>query len=325
MWCAMVGVSLSILTFQGCTKEDKANCGISVRFFYEKNVYFADKFSNQVSQIELYIFDANGNYVETHTASGSQQQGGGPHLPKDFTMKLTHIRPGTYTLVAWGNVDHNLSYAKQVPNFNEAELNLNVVETTGHAPRTENTSLFHGCIQQLVVSKDAEGTQEFDMPLTKFSNLIEVTKKGLPSNPLNPSFHCYITSKNGGYKFDGSYANTDEVRYNPYPVSVELDGSTIISTFNVLRELNNNATDSRLIVEHELPSGDLDEIYNESLVELLALSAGTPFDAYTPNNTGDLDRDDQFRIEALFDLTAGTVTIKINDWEVVKKPLSPLL
>lgn len=310
--------------FGGCTKEDITDCGIAVRFIYDKNVFFQDKFGEQVKSIHLYIFDSNGAFLESHEADGAHQPGGiGGHLPRDFTMTLTHIKPGNYTLVAWGNLSEHVSFTERsFPTVSEAGLSLNV-EADGIARFPEVWSLFHRHLP-LVVEKNHEGTQEVVMDLTKFTNLIEVKQSGLPVSPYATStpFDCLITSKNRSYRFDGSYSGDEVVTYHPFRASIE--SNAILSSFNVLRELNNNATDSRLTVLHNLPNGDVDVLYDEPLVELLIKSQGHAFDQSKPNNTGDLDRDDEFRIETVFDLTSGTVTIYINDWRVVTTTLPPL-
>ena len=84
-------------------------------------------------------------------------------------------------------------------------------------------------------------------------------------------------------------------------------------TFTTLRELNNNATESELIITWTNPDNPLDvvEEYRMPLVDVLVKIAG---DARNPKNKGNLDIDDLFNIDLTFDYTSSTVTVSINGW-----------
>jgi len=328
----MVAAVLSALFMQGCTKEDNTNCGIAVSFKYDKNVDGVNKFGSTVSRIDLYIFDASGKYLGTESVQANQLPENELYFPTDYVMRLLYIQPGIYTLVAWcnrGNVLSNSTLSRDAASdFSTSTLSLNV--EGGISPRTENMTLFHGAVQQLVVEGGVQGTKNVLIDLTKFTNHIEVSQIGLPVGDApvdNLPFKCYITSKNGSYNFDGTYADDKVVTYNPYPVSVEGFGSTIVSNFTILRELNEingvkNPTESHLIVSLNPETDDPDDILvDESLVDILTKAAGTP---RNPKNTGNLDIDDEFKIEIEFKYTGTDVTVFINDWEYSTKPIPPL-
>ena len=320
--CALAIIVLGALFHFGCTKEGNTNCGIAIQFKYIKNVDNIDKFGSSVSRIDLYIYDEAGKFLKTYNVQSSQLPGGGAYLPKDYTMTLRDIQPGTYTLVAWGNYSTtHVSYKDATPSYDNALLNLNITPTD-RSPHTENFTLFWSNKERLIVAKDYKGTQLVTMEMTKFTNEIEFIATGLLVNPDNPSsipFHSYITSKNGSYRFNGSYADDKRVTYDPYYVSPN-DATTITSKFNILRELNSKLSDPRLIVTYDNSDGTTREIANEPLADILIAIAHNNDNL---KNTGNLDVDDVFVIRSHFDfdLTAGTVTITIQNWTNVTNPI----
>jgi len=312
---------LCVLFLMGCIKikEDNTKCGIIVRFKYDKNVDYVNKFATRVQRIELHIFDANGRFMESHSAQAN------PFLPEDFEFKLTHILPGNYTLVAWGNVSNAFNVTPlvvEIPaptQFNASTLDL-IVESGGIARRTENLSLYHSTIQNLVLKGDVEFSQVVTMDLTKFTNHIEVTAKGLPigSQPVaNMPFSCFIYSTNGKYNFAGSHLGNEVVTYYPYPVEIVSD-DVFVSNFTILRELNNNVTQSKMVFYDN--RGTTPKLLVEiPLVQKMIEIAG---DAKNVKNTGDLDRDDVFIFEIEFQIDpVGTVHVYINGWEFAGKKI----
>ena len=315
--CIVSAVVLGILLFQGCTKEDNTNCGIALRFKYDYNTERKNLLDQNVSRIELYIYDSNGNFIETQIVQASQLPGGKTFIPNDYLLKLQHIKPGTYTIVVWGNVSNAIStpHSKQLTtSYTSSILSLNT--ESGGAARTEaNFSLFWGSLYQLKVLEGVAGTQEYVVDLRKFSNEIKVTANGFPvSDPQHPEaeYKCVIVSKDGSYHFDGTYAGDDVVTYHPFHIDVQNSNTTLVLDFNILRELASNLSESQLIITYTPLDGSASkQLVVLDLVETLIAIAGN---AYNLNNTGDLDRDDRYHILLNYDFTFNTVDIFIHDW-----------
>ena len=315
----MAAALLGLLSLSGCIKEDDADCGIALDFTYMKNVDRVNKFGVSVRSVDVFIFDHNGNFLEKHEA---QATGGAQFLSNDYVMRLPRIKPGNYTFVVWGNLNNlftisPLTVSTSPASINSATLNLNV-EAGGKAPRTDNLTLFHGYQQPLEVKSNEPGIQKHTIDLIKFTNYIEVTITGIPvsgDNIDNIPIHCYITSENGSYRFDGTFANNNTVYYYPV-VSVGSDLNSVTYRFYILRE--SLLSNSRLYITKDDGVEEAIELMEVDLVEKLVAIFGN---TRNPKNTGDLDRDDEYYLDFELDYTNNTVTIFINDWvEIPSKP-----
>jgi len=329
-------ILLGALFMQGCFKEDMSKCGIAVRFKWDKNVSFTNRFGFAVQRIDLFVFDGDGNFFQSHSVQASQVPGAGLYLPTDYAMVLTDLPPGNYTFVAWGNVSSVLSLTPQLresTTFTSSLLNLNVA-TGSMAPRTHNMTLFHGCVQQRRIEGGLFGTEDVLIDLTKFTNHIqvEITTIGKPESITNLDYKCAITSKNGSYRYNGNYANDNVITYDPYPATISSNGTVHNFDFTILREVLEqngvtNPTESRFMVNLVRSDGTEDELIDESLIDILKATEGMTMPPWSDPNTGNPDIDDEYRIEITLEYsdenTGATVTVTINNWESAggKKPI----
>ena len=86
---------LALSMTASCIKDDRSDCFLSVRFRYAYNVKEADAFPAEVREIELYIFDAEGKFVERF-----QDRSSG--FSEDYRMRIPSLEAGSYTFVALG-------------------------------------------------------------------------------------------------------------------------------------------------------------------------------------------------------------------------------
>ena len=66
------------VAFSSCERiyDDLDPCphGVSLRFVYDYNMEYANAFPSNVDCLTLYIYDGDGNYVDTETVTGAQLQ-----------------------------------------------------------------------------------------------------------------------------------------------------------------------------------------------------------------------------------------------------------
>lgn len=296
-------IAVSALAAQSCVGEN-GSCGIGgrvgVKFRYVKNVEGIDKFATDVERISLYIFDENGRFIRSLHEEGTV-------LDDSYMMDVT-LSPGKYTMIAWGNTEQYEVSSCTEGETSMSELHVNHINK-GNIVETFPQAFFHGMTAEVEVMARTREDQVFMIDLMKNTNHITVVKRGLPAvsdgmGGVDSDFSCRITSANGSYGFDNSIVSPARLTYIP---QCTISNNEFLSEFVVLRECNDNSTDSRLIVyHHPIKGGPGQEILNVPLIPLLIDNS----------QTGDLDIDDEFELLMEFQYTHGSIsTITINGWE----------
>lgn len=297
---AVLNILFSLVALQGCIDDDLSVCGVSLQFEYTKNLDDADRFTAEVNNINLYIFDSEGYFLEKYEREVSS-------LSNSNTIGL-NLMPGIYSMVAWGNLnedDFDLpELQKGVTSINDAILSLKSVE---NVVESYSGTMFHGGLYDVKVEGDVQTNQYLTINMMKNTHNITVYAKGLPVTKAGDVFYsCSITSINGDYKFDNSIATSNRLQY--IPDSHVDDDRQLISAFTILRELNDGSTQSRLILSRTSTTKsetEQEELLNEDLVQLL-------LPASVRQN---LDIEHDFEITVFYDETNATFSITVNDWE----------
>ena len=322
-------LAAGLLLFTECTKQELTNCGVAVRFTYTKHVE-GIKFSDEVSHIDLYVFDKDGNFLFKKSSKPSDVKANG-FLPENYEIKLPDLKPGTYTFVAWANASPDFfdtsALVEGATSFNKATLTY---RDDGVNQRGEQLSLFYGSKFSVTVPEDATGTVVVPLDLTKYSNHISIAVHGFPEGFNTEDFHCTIVSKNGNYLFNGTFATLNPaITYNAArptnPLLYGYDSETLLFDFYILRETDDNLTDAKLVITYTRPSGEVITFQEKpEPLDPLLKNLGVLRQGKNNRNTGNLDLDHEFfiDIDIIFNDTTGTATIQINDWEPVE-PIIP--
>ena len=92
--CKVVCISaIALSSLSSCMKDDLTNCPapkVSLKFDYTYNVENADAFSQEVKNLNVYVFDKNGKYFDTYTQSADKFETG-------HSMDITDLQEGKYT------------------------------------------------------------------------------------------------------------------------------------------------------------------------------------------------------------------------------------
>lgn len=83
--------------------DDEGDCDPKyyVRFVFDMNMEFADAFNEQVSSVELWVFDKTTQELVDHV-----QESGDALKNDDFVVPIS-VNPGQYHVVAWCNLNNN--------------------------------------------------------------------------------------------------------------------------------------------------------------------------------------------------------------------------
>ena len=94
--CKMVCISaIALSSLSSCMKDNLTGCPtakLSLKFDYTYNVKEADAFSAEVKNLNVYVFDKNGKFVDTYTESADKFELG-------HQMEITDLQKGKYTFV----------------------------------------------------------------------------------------------------------------------------------------------------------------------------------------------------------------------------------
>jgi hypothetical protein len=277
------------LLMQGCADDNLSDCGVKIRFQYVKNQTRTDKLETDISKLDMFVFDAKGVFIGEYVSQGTLRNGYTTDLP---------LVSGKYSIVVWGNPDSDYelpSVVRGQTNINEASLSL---KCTGNTVTTLPASLFYGSLLNMDFQADNRRSHIYTVDMTKNTKSITVTVKGLVG--ANDKYDIVIQSKSASLKFvDNRIASANILRY--VPQSRVDDQGWWISDFVVMRELEDESTESRLTITDIESSRKL---FDENLTKML-MSRIT---------LADFEVTDHFDIVIEYDNTM-TANIRINGWE----------
>ena len=94
--CKLVCISaIALSSLSSCMKDEITGCPtakLSLKFDYTYNVKEADAFSAEVKNLNVYVFDKNGKFVDNYTESADKFETG-------HKMEITDLQAGKYTFV----------------------------------------------------------------------------------------------------------------------------------------------------------------------------------------------------------------------------------
>lgn len=295
---AIIMILIAIL-LPSCIGDNMDDCPdeSSLRFEYMLNEDYRDLFRSQVTHLDLLVYNAQGDYLTTHTILQNQLKDGN-------SFPLDMLQAGTYTFVAWGNTTGSL-YTKHYPSrIEDMYVKLNLT-SDGQADPLHG-SLFHG-ITKMTIDPAAQASQT--MYLTKNTHLLHIILEETGNN--QPSrlgdYSVEISGSNGTYNYQNQTTGTDLLHYKS---RYSLTGTNTIQVdFTLLRLLVGD--DLRI----QIKAADGTVIYNELLTAKIMQSPNYLTDE-------DLDRTDEYILKYNIQKAPGGWTvslIKINEWDVIEQ------
>ena len=326
----------------GCIKEDLSGCPTSGTLNLALSYTMhntedadgnpADLFAQQVHQVEVFVFDAQGRWVKTVTDQVSPSS-------RASRASATYLKPielpaGEYQFVVWGNRSDDETVLSGTERLETGRVSLRQLETADHVTMLSD-SLFHGMAAQTVTVKNNE-EQTVPVSLTKDRNDVRLVVRYRAQGQTDVSTYpvpasqttAYITDSNGAYDFTNAVASTQTFTYQPGRFAPKYDklfhgelpeGSypteqdyCYVADFSCLRLMKDD-TDARIVVKRKD-----EEVYNKPLMELI-----TRIDKYRTQEA--LDREDRFLMELLLEYDPAdanaVISITINGWKLVDRDI----
>lgn len=214
----MATIALFILNSCNAIYEEEGDCDphYKVKFRFDRNMLYADAFSTQVNEVDLYVFDTKGRLVW----KGHEE---GEILADEGYLMDLPVAPGTYDFVAWCRKTHNdaagfkLSGDEDPQSFDHLRMKLEREYDGEQAHSTTDLhALFHGKLTNRELP-DNEGTHIVTIPLTKDTNSVRIMLVHLSGKEIKSSdFDFKVTDNNGHLDHDNSILEDEYVEYRSW-------------------------------------------------------------------------------------------------------------
>lgn len=298
---SLTSVTAILLFFAltSCIDDSTDGCpdGLSLRFEYTLNESNEDLFADQVTHLDLDLYDKDGYYVKSYKLLQSELKNG-----NTFPLSLP---AGSYTFVTWANMPDGAYQYTSGSKLEDMRVKLNVSDDEADPTYL---SLFHG-ITSMVVGKTVNNQQTIS--LTQNTILLHILlKETTETSPLKiGDYTISITSSNGTYRYDNSVVGDEQLSYKPSYSLV--DEYTLKSDFTLLRLYAGDDTH----IQIKDTQGKV--IYDESLTTKIMESP-----AFTCDE--DLDRCQELTLKYVITtndppIEGESTTVKltmVNDWAV---------
>ncbi len=309
-------VLMTLLT--SCIKESLSPCprGVSMRFVFDYNMEYADAFQEQIDCLTLYIYDKDGNYVQTITEESDV-------LKNENYRMVIDLPEGDYRFVAYGGIaceKHSFSPVIEPAKGSKlSDLNV-VMNKEGNTSNVQLHDFFWGTLD---VTVEGELYRDITLYLKRNTNNLRIVlqQADSSSDPLDINdFTISITDNNYLFAADNSLITDGErLTYSPWTSGDDLvagesgQGTTVsvaYAEFSISRLMTTN--EPRLVIYSHQQQENVVDI---PLIKYLLLLKSEKY-----SGMGDqeyLDRENLWSIIFLLnDYTWHDVQIVINDWKV---------
>ena len=317
--------ALAALSSCGSVFDDLDPCprGISLRFVYDYNMEKANAFPSQVGCLTLHIYDADGNFVATHTETTDALSDEGYRMTIDLPA-------GDYHAVAYGGIEcQDASFAHNVPPVSGTRYTDIAMAIKPAHIGTRLHDLFHGAIDFTV--EEGLDYSQATVRMMKDTNHFRIMLQHMSYDPVDgKDFEFKIVDDNTLFAHDNSLLDNGETTYTAWTVGQ-------VSTGHVPAEIQGNkahAADNPVEVKvgyAELSTSRLHLMRNPRLIiyshEKQRNIVELPLNNYLTLSKSDADDmgdqeylDRQSRWNMLFFLDRDHLWLKtnivVNDWRV---------
>lgn len=294
--------------------------GVSLRFVYNYNMLYANAFPSSVDCLTLYIYDEEGNYVDTRTVTGSELQ------DENYRMNLD-LKEGTYRFVAYGGLacEESTFSVLREPSAGSVytDLSVEMDHNRPSAPVPAERRL-HDMFWGELTLATAELYNEGTVEMMKNTNNIRIVLQQLNGNPVHADdFEFTVTDDNTLFGYDNDLIANGTTTYLPWASGEavagvsgdgENEGKPVVvayAEFSTSRLMKKNSP--RLIIKLK---SDGKEIVNIPLNDYLLLLKSELYAKMQPQEF--LDRESVWSMVFFLESNTNWIKthIKINDWIV---------
>ncbi len=328
----VAAMSLALAACDSLIYDGEGDCTVHYRlsFRYTKNILNADAFASQVTDINVAVYDKQGNMVayKTDTRALSEEN--------DYFMEID-ILPGTYDIIAWcegqSNIENAVSFnlLGQEPGdmMTRSGAELTLGGTSGQPTFSSDINrLYYGSLTD-VEFPDSYGIVNIQpIPLTKDTNHITLQLQNMNGQPIDSDLFTFeLQGANSCLDWQNNLVGTMQFNYTPW--SVEQTYTPAISALPASRAdsgvpsgIQAEFTTGRIMadVAQQMTvrkAGSGETILTFPLVKYLLLVRGKYEEATSSQDY--LDRYDDFTLVFFIDESFTWIKsrVYINGWRVV--------
>ena len=257
---ALTAAAWGVSSCDSVIYDDLPVCGAEIRFVYDYNMEFGDAFAQNVDCLSLIIYDENGNFVGTRSASAI--------VPTDdaYAMKLD-LPAGNYRLVAYGGITDDKSTFRFLKNIeNTTYTDRRVEMATLSADRISSSllhPLYYGALDINIPDPGEEVYTKYTLKLMKNTNDFRIILQHTNNAPiLAKDYEVEIIDDNTLFEHDNSMLQSQGVTYRPFDKGNNNLGDTSGTLNNIVATFD--LSTSRLINQYSDVNGEDPFKYTES-------------------------------------------------------------
>lgn len=291
--------------------DDLSECpqGVNFGFYTQTPCESGPSYPAAIKQVRVFAFDENNVLVEEYSANNIA-------LSADYLLETPFYQIGTFTFVAWGGEDlSTYDFTQFTKGTTTKQQMLLSMKRQGEQVSVHPLPLYYGASAQSLVINDRTNLGSiFDLVslnMQELTNRVRFTIHGLSKTD---NYSVVITDDNSKYDLDGDFAT--DTRFD-YITDIRRDGDMLKADFTLMKLAEGR--DTRLTITN-ITTGKV--VYSVDLVDDIIMYRG---DSGEPPYSLECDHD--FNIIIVFEPnpespeTYMLLNIKVNDWNVVTRPI----
>ena len=189
--------------------DDLEQCDLFLKFRYDYNMANENWFADQVEEVKVFVFDAEGSYIQTFTENGSLLKS------PDYRMLIPYRLKGCTAVVWAGKTDSFYSLPIMIAGTPIDKLTLKY-EPENDISNNHLDALWHSSSLQMFSLENSGNTETVSLVRNTNDITIGITQS---SNPVDVSkYDIQLIAANSSYDYKNNFGEKNKnITYYPCP------------------------------------------------------------------------------------------------------------